>query len=145
MWPNPQFPADLVTFTEKSLNKKLHLLYNEACGAFVLGTVFKTSYLKNNSDSTLRNWKGVNRNSRPGVFLGKGVLKICSKFTGEHPCQSAISIKLWRNLIEITHWHGCSAVNLLHIFRTPFLKNPSGRMLLSRLLGKRSFPFLKNL
>ena len=22
----------------------------------------------------------------PEVFLGKGVLKICSKFTGEHPC-----------------------------------------------------------
>ena len=28
------------------------------------------------------------------VFLGKGVLKICSKFTGEHPCKSVISIKL---------------------------------------------------
>ena len=32
--------------------------------------------------------------NRPEVFLGKGVLKLCSKFTGEHPCQSAISIKL---------------------------------------------------
>ena len=30
----------------------------------------------------------------PEVFLGKGVLKIQSKFAGEHPCQSAISIKL---------------------------------------------------
>ena len=29
------------------------------------------------------------RSSRPEVFLGKGVLKICSKFTGEHPCRSA--------------------------------------------------------
>ena len=28
------------------------------------------------------------------MSLGKAVLKICSKFTGEHPCQSAISIKL---------------------------------------------------
>ena len=28
------------------------------------------------------------------VFLEKGVQKICSKFTEEHPCQSAISIKL---------------------------------------------------
>ena len=34
------------------------------------------------------------RNSHPEVFLGKGVLKICSKCTGEHPCRSAISIKL---------------------------------------------------
>ena len=31
------------------------------------------------------------RSSHPEVFLGKGVLKICSKFTGEHPCRSAIS------------------------------------------------------
>ena len=28
MWPNPQFPPDLVTFTEKILNGKLHFLYN---------------------------------------------------------------------------------------------------------------------
>ena len=29
MWPNPQFPADLVTFTEKILNGKLHFLCSE--------------------------------------------------------------------------------------------------------------------
>ena len=27
-----------------------------------------------------------NRSSPPEVFLGKTVLKICNKFTGEHPC-----------------------------------------------------------
>ena len=32
--------------------------------------------------------------SRPEVFLTKGVLKICIKFTGEHPCRSVTSIKL---------------------------------------------------
>ena len=26
MWPNPQFPADLVIFTEENLNGKLHIL-----------------------------------------------------------------------------------------------------------------------
>ena len=36
----------------------------------------------------------VFRSSLSEVFMGKGVLKICSKFTGEHPCQSTISIKL---------------------------------------------------
>ena len=30
-----------------------------------------------------------------GRFFTKGVLKICSKFTGEHLCPSAISIKLF--------------------------------------------------
>ena len=60
------------------------------------------------------------RSSHPKVFLGKGVLKIYGEFTGEHPCRSAISIKLPRIFIEIAFWHGCSLVNLLHIFRTPF-------------------------
>ena len=29
MWPNPQFPADLVTFTEEILIGKLHFLSRE--------------------------------------------------------------------------------------------------------------------
>ena len=36
--------------------------------------------------------------------------------------------------IEITLWHGCSPVNLLRIFRTPFLENISGRLLLNVLI-----------
>ena len=70
------------------------------------------------------------RSSHPEVFLEKGVLQMCSKFTGEEPCQSVISIKLRCNFIEITLWHGCSPVNFLDIFRTPFLKNTPGRQLL---------------
>ena len=50
------------------------------------------------------------RSSHPEVLLGKGVLNMCSKFTGEHPYQSVNHIR-----------HGCSPVNLPHIFRTPFL------------------------
>ena len=64
------------------------------------------------------------------MFLRKGVLKICSKFAGEHPCQSVFSIKLQSNFIEIELRDGCSPANLRHIFRTPFLKNTSGRLLL---------------
>ena len=41
------------------------------------------------------------RSSHADVFLGKGFLKICSKFTGEHPCRSVISIKL---LIHTSAW-----------------------------------------
>ena len=57
------------------------------------------------------------------MFLGKVVLKICSKFTGEHPCWSVISIKLLCNFIEIALRHECSPLNLLHIFRTSFPRN----------------------
>ena len=70
------------------------------------------------------------RSSPPEVFLGKGVLKIFSKFAREHPCQSVISIKLQSNFIEITLRHWCSPVNLLHILRTPFPKNTSGGLFL---------------
>ena len=65
------------------------------------------------------------------MFLRKDVLKLCSKVTGEHSCRSAISIKLESNFTEITLRHGCSPVNILHIFRTPFHKNPSRRLLLN--------------
>ena len=70
------------------------------------------------------------------MFLEKGILKLCSKFVGEHPYPSAISIKLERNFMEIAFRHGCSPVNLLHIFRTPFLKNTSGRLLLNTIIGE---------
>ena len=69
------------------------------------------------------------RSSCLGVFLEKGVLKLCSKLTGEHPCRSAISIKLLRNFIVIALRHGCSPANLLYIFSAPFPKNISGRLL----------------
>ena len=70
------------------------------------------------------------KSSSPEVFLGKDVLKTCSKFR-KHPCRSAISAKLLCNFIEMALWHGCSHVNLLQIFRTPFPKNISGGLLLS--------------
>ena len=56
------------------------------------------------------------KSSLSDVFLGKGFLKLCSKFTGKHPCQ-------------ITLPHGCSAANLFHIFRAVF-KNTYGGLLL---------------
>ena len=34
------------------------------------------------------------------------------------------------NFIEIALWHGCSPVNLLHIFKAPLPNNTSGRLLL---------------
>ena len=62
--------------------------------------------------------------------LWKSVLKISNKFTGEHPCRSVISIKLQSNFTKTTLRHGCSPVNLLLIFRTPFPSNTSGWLLL---------------
>ena len=70
------------------------------------------------------------RTSHSEVFLRNGVLKICSKFPGEYPCRSVISITLQSNFIEIALRCECSPVNLLHIFRTPFSRNSSEWLLL---------------
>ena len=70
------------------------------------------------------------RSSSPEVFLWKGVLKIRSKFMGEHPWWSVISIRLLCFFIEITLHYGCSPVSWLHIFRTHFhRKIPEGLLL----------------
>ena len=80
------------------------------------------------------------------MLLVKGVLKICSKFTGEHPCRSVISINLQSNFIEITLQHMCCPVNLLHIFRTPFLRTPLAgcfRAIFPSVLTLRNFCLYK--
>ena len=63
------------------------------------------------------------RSSPLGVFLRKGVLKICSKFTSEYPCWIVISIKLQSNFIEITlqTWvFTCCCIFSGHLFvKTP--------------------------
>ena len=74
-------------------------------------------------------WELDDMSSYAEVFFVKDVLKISSKFTGEHPCWNVISIKFLYNFIEITLWHGCSLVNLLHIFTTSFSKNSSEELL----------------
>ena len=81
------------------------------------------------------------RSSHPEVFLGKCVLKICNKFTEEHPYRYAISISLLFNFNEIALRHGYSPVNLLHFFITSFSKNTSGRLLLPD--AKKEFQLLE--
>ena len=47
------------------------------------------------------------------MLVRKCVLKICSKFTGEHPCLSVISIKLQSNLYLRTPLEGCFYTELI--------------------------------
>ena len=43
--------------------------------------------------------KLITISSHTEMFLRKGVLKICSKFTGEHPCGGVTSIKFQSNFL----------------------------------------------
>ena len=40
------------------------------------------------------------RSSSPEVFLGKGVLKLYRKFTGEHPCRRVIQLTCFATLLK---------------------------------------------
>ena len=104
--------------------------YSWPCQTAIMDFFCKNSYQLLVVKYFCKIWHHEWRSSPPQVFLGKGVLKICSKFTGEHPCQNVMSIKLLCNFIEIVLRHGCSAVDLLHIFRRPFYKNTYGGLLL---------------
>ena len=85
------------------------------------------------------------------MFFKIGLLRNFANSTRKHLCWSPFSIKsdfnkvvklfsikfLW-NFFEITPRHGCSQVNLLHIFRTPCPRNTSRWLLLdleTRLLN----------
>ena len=111
------------------LNNSLsHILLQVFCLHFLRthhGYFFRRCF-----ESVQAHFLSGNRSSRSEVFLVKGVLKMCSTFTGEHPCRSVILIKLLCNFTEITLWHGCSPANLLHIFRTSFPRKISGWLLL---------------
>ena len=86
---------------------------------------WKNCYSKNKNDVNKKL-----RSSHPEVFPGKCVLKICSKFTGEHTCWSAISIKLDFNKVALQlYWNRTSAWVLLCKFAVYF-QNTSGWLLL---------------
>ena len=58
MWPNPQFPADLVTFAEEISNGKLHFLcsdYSNIADAKTLLIIWFRQLLVNRKN-LLKNW-----------------------------------------------------------------------------------------
>ena len=71
------------------------------------------------------------RSSRSEVFLGKGILKIYRKFTGEHPCRSVISVPFCKNtsgelFLDIRYFFhktqiACLEVEDLRIYTFPAL------------------------
>ena len=71
--------------------------------------------------------KRIIRSSPAEVFLYKDVLKSAAEL------QENTHDETLCNFIEITLCHGCSPINLLHIFRKPFPKNTSEGLLLSNI------------
>ena len=102
---------------------------------------------------TIRDERGVKRPSRQvknnmekqpsRCVLGKRCSENIQQIYRRTPmpkCEfNKVAIKLQSNFIEIALWHGCSPLNLQHIFRTPFPRNTSG-WLLQYIVIKTSEP-----
>ena len=73
---------------------------------------------------------GISRGSHPEVFLRKGVLKICSMFTGEHPCRMCDFSKVAKQLYLNCTSAWVFSCKFTVYFQNNFLKNTSGRLLL---------------
>ena len=95
------------TIKQESLSKYPTILEN----AVTFWTTFYRCYetiillLQSYSFSNRR----ILRSSHPELFRRKGILKMYNKFTGEHPCQSVISIKLLKQLYKFTGEHPCTS------------------------------------
>ena len=71
--------------------------------------------------------------------LSRGVLRErCSENMLEIYRRTSMPKCDFNKVAEITLWHGCFPVNFLHIFRTAFLKNTSGQLLLESDTGWKS-------
>ena len=71
-------------------------------------------------------WNPKNKQGRgnpPEVLLRKGQ-KNTPNYRGTPILKNDFN-KIAGNYIKIGFWHGCFPVNLLHIFRTPFISNTS--------------------
>ena len=65
------------------------------------------------------------------------LLIVVTFFSGE--TEAVIQSCSQENFIEIALRHGCSPVNLLHLFRAPFSKNTFGGLLLNQGRFRLSF------
>ena len=82
----------------KSINQNKLITHTKHL--YVTDLLFWTFTRPRNSSKTFTKQKTnvfltFSRSIHPELFSRKGVLKICSKFTGEHPYRSVISIKLF--------------------------------------------------
>ena len=132
MWPNPQFSADFVTFTEEILNGKLHFLCSVMIKALYIQVLKSFPIIVNSTNF---------RSNRPEVFSKKGVLKNFAKSQENTCARVSFLIKLLFqgcNLIKkdaLTQMFSCEFCKIVKPWKLlniakPFLQNTSERLFL---------------
>ena len=129
MWSNPQFPANLVTFTEEILNGKLHFLCS-VCTIFKAWSAICTSVVCEFISEQYRS-------SQPECSVRKVLLESPQSSQKNTCARVSFLIKLQVSgqslffnkvaglrpvtLLKKRLWHRCFIVNFAEFIRTPFL------------------------
>ena len=130
-------------FLTKYDNKRQNVV-NIHFSALVLFLSPPFTYWKVQRDSQVFTWRGglglLNRDLTLQHLLPPKILESThEQITTRSSRPEVFWEKVASNFIEITLRYGCSAVNLLHIFRTPFPKNASGWLLLFKSTTKNQY------
>ena len=127
----------MLIHTEVLLTQCLHLVYQRII-SFIIWRRCNINYLcasggsflhsRNIGNNFLNSYDSSYRQKQPS----RGVLKKrCFENMQQIYRRTPMPKCMQSNCIEITFRHGCSPVNLLHIFRTLLLRNTSGQLLLT--------------
>ena len=88
MWPNPQVPAALVTFTEEILNGKLHFLFSEKLWTLLIAMT------NNPSENILDKFTKMSKIGNSMESLIANFLEISTKFVKRFVSSSLLWIHL---------------------------------------------------
>ena len=123
MWPNSQFPADLVTFTEEILNGKLHFLRSVACKSLHSIFVFSliSSYLDKKKGLAEFDWQAFDIYPKLVRRNWKEKLNYFSRYVDfwhqQHAC-------LHFTVRFSVHWMKCYKAKVKYLIKTvKFCKN----------------------
>ena len=130
----PKTPEEQISFTWMfwNISLYLHVYLNLNTSLPIMrhdiNKKIISTFLKRTGLSTLQKHS-------PRVVPRKRCSEIMRQIYRRTPMLKCDFNKVACNFIDITLQHGCSPVNLLHIFRTPFLKNTCAAPFLEQLLS----------
>ena len=131
---------------KEHLNKKYFHIFGFCLPAFMSykTDVLPTLSISNKIESSnfkifyaiaivLHAW-GLSLNALKFLFWVYGLLTSSYRRTLKQKCD-------FNKITKQLYWRGCSPADLLHIFRTPFTKNTSRRLLLKKLFSRAALTF----
>ena len=101
MWPNLQFPVDLVTFTKEILNGKLHFLYSWCAQKCTRKCTHNVSVFKINVPLCIKNKEVANRKLRLNFFSGLFVFLIWYRYLW-HLNKYSLQYDVWNSTFLLT-------------------------------------------